>query len=131
MDVPCPTRTVNPTAKLKDAANTEEPQLSFQRKAVQEFCLRQADLNDAPSSSTVGANPQALSADTGPVGLTKRSILSIDGSDSKDGIIYPVPRTSYSMLMKATFSLRHIFYSQKEAHHDNHIIGEACNIDND
>jgi hypothetical protein len=112
VDVPRPTRTVNPTAKLKDAANTEEPQLSFQRKAVQEFRSRQADLNDAPPSSTLGANPQALSANTGPVVLTlqnKRLILSIDGSDSEDGIIYPVSRTSSSMLMKATFSFAAYF----------------------
>jgi hypothetical protein len=117
VDVPRPTRTVNPTAKLKDAANTEEPQLSFQRKAVQEFRSRQADLNDAPPSSTVGADPQVLSADTGPVGLTlqnKRRILSVDGSDSDNGIIYPVPCTSSSMLMKATFSFAAYFIAKKK-----------------
>ena len=134
MDVPRPTQTVNPTAKLKDTANTEEPQLSFQRKAVQEFRLWQADLNDAPSSSTVGANPQALSADTVIAGLTlqnKCSILSIDGSDAEDGIVdYPVPCMSSSLLIKVFSHLWCMFYSQKEARCDNHITGKARNVNN-
>ena len=108
VDVPRPARTVNPTAKLKDTANTEKPQLSFQRKAVQDFHSRQANKNDPLPSSTVGANPQALSADAGTATSTlqnKRSILSIDGSDTEDGIVdHPVPRTLSSLLIRVIFS---------------------------
>jgi len=134
VDVPRPARTVNPTAKLKDATNTERPQLSFQRRAVQEFHSRQADKNDTPPSSTLGTNPQALSADTAIAGLTlqnKRSILSIDGSDAEDGIVdHPVPHMSTSLLIKVFSHLWCMFYSQKEACCDNHITGKARNVNN-
>ncbi|KAF8227745.1 hypothetical protein L208DRAFT_1078154, partial [Tricholoma matsutake] len=51
VDIPRPAQTVNPAVKLKDTANTEAPQLSFQRKAVQDFHSQQANQNDAPTSS--------------------------------------------------------------------------------
>ena len=60
VDVPHPARTLNLTAKLKDTANSETPQLSFQHKAAQDFHSRQADKNDPPTS-TVGANPNVPS----------------------------------------------------------------------
>ena len=62
-DVPRPAQTINPAAKLKDTANTEAPQLSFQRKAVQDFHSRQADKNEPPPAlSAPVANPPAPSS---------------------------------------------------------------------
>jgi hypothetical protein len=43
-DILRPVRPLNLTAKLKDAANTSAPELSFQRKAVQDFHSRQSQL---------------------------------------------------------------------------------------
>ena len=43
-DVPWPAHSVNLAAKLKDMANISEPELSFQRKAVQDFHSHQADI---------------------------------------------------------------------------------------
>ena len=75
-------RSSNPTAKLKDTA--EAPQLSFQRKAVQDFHSRQADKNVPCDPSTVDPNPVgSLSAPAVP--QSKRSFTSVDGSDADNG----------------------------------------------
>ncbi|KAI9457660.1 hypothetical protein F5148DRAFT_1151140 [Russula earlei] len=90
VDVPRPVRTLNPTAKLKDAANSETPQLSFQRKAVLDFHSRQTDKNDPPTSSTVAGDPNApSSASAVPTPPNKRNITSVadHNSDGDDGIV--------------------------------------------
>ena len=94
VDVPRPARTINPAAKLKDTANTEAPQLSFQRKAVQDFHSRQANKNDPPpASSTPDANPHAPSSvNMGLASQNKHSNSPINDSDTEDEIIdQPVP----------------------------------------
>ena len=92
MDAPRPARIVNPSAKLKDTA--ESAQLSFQRKVVQDFYSRQADNSDKnnyPTSSTL-ANPPAP-ANAGLTSQNKRSISTV--SDVEDEIDdQPVPRMS-------------------------------------
>ncbi|KAI9448642.1 hypothetical protein F5148DRAFT_1153436 [Russula earlei] len=92
--VPCPAQTVNPAAKLKDTANTEAPQLSFQRKAVQDFHSRQAKKNDPPPvSSTPDANPHvpsSIDAELAP--QNKCSNSSINDSNTEDEIVdQPLP----------------------------------------
>ena len=83
-----PARALNLTAKLKDTANTEAPQLSFQRKAVQDFYARQAD----PPPSSIGAtnsNPIApSSANSGAVlpAQNKDNIPSVIGIDTGEDI---------------------------------------------
>ncbi|KAI9507403.1 hypothetical protein F5148DRAFT_1308525 [Russula earlei] len=74
-----PVRTVNPTAKLKDTANTEAPQLSFQHKAVQEFHSQQANKNNPP--------PVPSTPDVDLHALSSCSNLSINDSDSEDEIV--------------------------------------------
>lgn len=37
-----PSHNIAPTAKLTDDNNTARPELAFQRKAVQDFCMHQA-----------------------------------------------------------------------------------------
>ncbi|KAI9458015.1 hypothetical protein F5148DRAFT_1287514 [Russula earlei] len=98
VDVPPPVQTVNPTAKLKDTANSEAPQLSFQCKAVQEFHSQQANKNNPPpASSTLDANLHALSLVS--LGLSPQnwcSNLSINDSNSEDEIVdQPVPHMSF------------------------------------
>ena len=121
MEVPHPARTVNPATKLKDSANTEVAQLSFQRKAVQDFYSQQA-----AASSTV-ANPPAPSVNVGLSQLTpqkKHTISSINGSDVKDEIIdQPVPHMfCFHLIIMLLLTVP--FYSQKEACHGNHITGK-------
>src|SRR5260370_2451834 len=81
---------VNPTAKLTDTANTAPPELSFQRKAVQDFHSRQANTNDE-SSSISGADPNACFSAT-PQKRTLSSLSSfstahsdIDAGEGNDG----------------------------------------------
>src|SRR5258707_3623237 len=71
---------VNPTVKLTDTANTAPPELSFQRKAVQDFRSRQANTNDQ-SSSISGADPNACSSAT-PQKHTLSSLSSFSTADS-------------------------------------------------
>ncbi|KAI0264289.1 hypothetical protein BGY98DRAFT_939981 [Russula aff. rugulosa BPL654] len=70
---------------LKDTANTETPQLSFQRKAVQDFHSRQADENDPPLSS-VGVGPNTPSSASTVPTCSITSVADSDGDD-EDGII--------------------------------------------
>jgi hypothetical protein len=125
-DIPRPARTLNPSAKLKDTANTETPQLSFQRKAVQDFHSRQADKNDPPSSPTVGADTNVPSSAS--VVPTPQTITDSD-SDDEGGIVgQPTAPCKSSSCPKLTFSLRCLLYSQDEVRHSNHLTGEekAC-----
>ena len=114
MDVPRPARTVNLAAKLKDTANSEAAQLSFQRKAVQDFHTQQAIKNN-PSAHLMGANlnpPASVTVSSfEPVNpQNKRSILSINDSDDEDGIIdQHVPRMSRFPPMMIMFSFLGIF----------------------
>ena len=85
MDVPRPARILNLSAKLKDTANTETPQLSFQRKAVRDFHSRQADENDPPPSS-VGVGPNAPSSASTVPTCSITSVADSDGDD-EDGIV--------------------------------------------
>lgn len=55
---PRPVRSLNLTAKLKDSDNASTPELSFQRRAVQDFRARQAQVS-APASET-GPRPALL-----------------------------------------------------------------------
>ena len=48
-----PARSTNLTAKLKDTANAEAPQLSFQRKAVQAFHDSHSAEKDLSTSASV------------------------------------------------------------------------------
>ena len=85
---------LNLTAKLKDTANTSAPELSFQRKAVQDFHSCQAHVSqpvedvNLPTSSTLDSHLHAPdSADTAsstPL-QNKCSFSSITGdSDTED-----------------------------------------------
>jgi hypothetical protein len=69
--------------KLKDAANTEAPQLSFQRKAVEEFHSRQAQDCRPPASSTPDSHLHAPpSPCTASTPQNKRKIAAITGGPS-------------------------------------------------
>jgi hypothetical protein len=86
VDIPRPARTLTLTAKLKDAANTETPQLSFQRKAVHDFHSRdsrQANRDDCDPSTSNGSNP--------PPSLTVGTELTDPNAPSLAGA---VPRPS-------------------------------------
>ena len=95
-------------AKLKDTANSETPQLYFQCKAVQDFHSQQADKNNPPTSSTVGADPNvpsSASAVLTPQNKHNISSIADDNSDAEDGIVnQPAPCMSFSC-PKLTFSL--------------------------
>ena len=54
---------LNLTAKLKDTANASAPELSFQRKAVKDYHLCQAEVFQ-PSQPTENNNPPSLILDT-------------------------------------------------------------------
>ncbi len=138
MDIPRPARALTLTAKLKDAANTEAPQLSFQRKAVHDFHSRQANKNDPPvppSSLTVGADANApSSASAAPTPQTKSktsSIADID-DDGDDGTVDQLAPCMSSSSHKPTFSFQCALYSQEEARRwcQNSHTGEekACRV---
>jgi hypothetical protein len=82
VDIPSPARALNLSAKLKDTANTEAPQLSFQRKAVQDFHSQQTDKNDPPPSPTASADTNLpYSASVVP---TPQAACTVAVSDSDD-----------------------------------------------
>jgi hypothetical protein len=87
-DISRPVRALNLSAKLKDTANTETPQLSFQRKAVQDFHSRQADKSDP--LSTVGGDPNAPSSASTvstPQNTPNVSFIPDGDSDEDVGIV--------------------------------------------
>ena len=88
MDKAHPTRTLTLTAKLKDAANTKAPQLSFQRKAVHDFHSRQANKNCPSTSLTEGADSNAPSSAGG---------ADLDASSSKSASVVPTPLMKTNM----------------------------------
>lgn len=87
MDTSRPARTLNLSAKLKDVANTETPQLSFQRKAVHDFHSRQAE--KSTPSSTAGTDPSAPSASSvsTPQNTCRISLVADSDSDDEVGIV--------------------------------------------
>lgn len=67
VDVSRPVRALNLTAKLKDTANASTPELSFQRKAVQDFHSRSAESAQAAQvPQPTENNPDQLSTQTAP-----------------------------------------------------------------
>ena len=95
---PRPVRPLNLTAKLKDSANTSAPELSFQRKAVQDYRSRQTAVpqrsqptehSDLPPSLPLKTHPPVpRSVDTASTLPTKRTFSSIavdsDGEDQPE-----------------------------------------------
>jgi hypothetical protein len=98
VDVSRPVRFLNLPAKLKDASNSSVPELSYHRKAVQEFhsCRVQVShlannnqpvASSTPDSPVASSTPDSLlqappSADTAPAtSQIKRNISSITGND--------------------------------------------------
>jgi hypothetical protein len=87
-----PSRQKNPTFKLRDTNNVEQAELSFQRKAVQDFHMRQVP--DASPSTTTEALPSqplphVTSATTPPlqspvISQPKRSIETIEEDTDQD-----------------------------------------------
>jgi hypothetical protein len=119
-DVSRPVRSSNLTAKLKDTANISAPELSFQRKAVEDFHSRQAQVsppaeNDQPHSlSTLDSRSHLpLSVGTASTLQNKRSISSIADDDSDSGDNQPMQCMSSSPNLLPI--LLYHQYSQKEA----------------
>jgi hypothetical protein len=89
-DVQRPVRVIHPAAKLKDAANSSVPELSFQRQVVEEYRSRQPqDLVNLTGESTPPAvlnscgnsRPGISSSDTSSILHTKppkRNIVVTD-----------------------------------------------------
>jgi hypothetical protein len=92
--------------KLKDAANASAPELSFQRKAVQDFHSRQANFSqpshpaesdNRPASSTLDSHLLVRSTDTASTLQNKRTFSSVAGdSDAEDADSQPEQRLSSS-----------------------------------
>lgn len=86
-----PVRSLTLTAKLKDTANASAPELSFQRKAVEEFHARQAQGEDEADSrpaltARTSLSRSHTSLSTGSNVSQKRTFQSItDNSDGDDG----------------------------------------------
>lgn len=119
-------RPLNLTAKLKDAANTSAPELSFQRKAVQDFHSRQVeffqpaenvDLPQASTSSTLDSHRDLHApdpADTSSTPQNKRPFSSITGDSDAEDVDGQLAQRLYlstacSTLFTKTYS---IIYSQ-------------------
>ena len=96
IDAPRPVRHPNLTAKLKDTANTSVPELSFQRKAVQDYHSRPTEdssshpttSNDPPSGPSLStldtpSQPHHI-ANTTSTPRAKRSFLSITSDNDED-----------------------------------------------
>lgn len=112
--MPRPARTANPTTKLKDTANPEA-QLSFQRKAVQDFHSRQADQNDAPASSTLDANRHAPSSvNVGLAPQNKRSNSSINNNDTEDEMVDQLVPRMFCLCPTITCSSASMFVTAKK-----------------
>ena len=60
-----PARRAVPTSKLTDANNSEKPELSFQRKAVDEFRSRQVQEAQPPSELPGGTSADARPTNVG------------------------------------------------------------------
>jgi hypothetical protein len=89
-----PVRSLTLTAKLKDTSNTSTPELSFQRKAVQDFHAARQGQASAASLTASEAGPLSargsftgshISLSTASTPHKKRSAPSVpDGSDEED-----------------------------------------------
>jgi hypothetical protein len=72
-----PVRVINPTAKLKDTANTSVPELSFQRQAVQEYRARQVQGSlDSSVLPAINSHTRRLQA--------KRTIADRNDTDEEE-----------------------------------------------
>jgi hypothetical protein len=78
-----PVRRVVLTSKLTDANNLEKPELSFQRRAVDEFQARQVQESRPPQELTGGASTD----DAPPVNVGVNSD-SVEGSHKTPGTLY-------------------------------------------
>jgi hypothetical protein len=97
VDVPRPAHQLNLAPKLKDAANTSAPELSFQCKAIQDFHSRQVQdshptgdncllTSSAPDSCQQSSSPaSATSAVQGKHGVP--SAASDDAEDITDQLL--------------------------------------------
>jgi hypothetical protein len=126
-DVPRPSRALNLTAKLKDAANASAPELSFQRKAVEDFHsrlvqapqpsqptasiqTRQVPLptedNQPPTSSPPDSLVHARTSATEPTLQKKRSVAIITDDDSDgDGTEKVSKQRMYFPNLKPNFDI--------------------------
>jgi hypothetical protein len=106
-----PVRSLTLTAKLKDASNASTPELSFQRKAVQDFRARQGQSSVVASEDGTHGSHRALSArssfasthislSTGSTPSKKRSAPSSapsvpNDSDGEEEVLEVEQGTSY------------------------------------
>jgi hypothetical protein len=81
VDVARPVRSLNLTAKLKDPANMSAPELSFHRKAVEEFHALPAQL--PPPIEDMPLMPNTL-AHTGSTSQKKRNASAITDDDGDE-----------------------------------------------
>jgi hypothetical protein len=117
-----PQRHANPTSRLTNADNVEQSQLSFQRKAVQDFRIRQ--VQDPPSKQLVLSQPSAApsqssaSSATPPQSFTtlstdlslppKRTISAVintDGNETEETDEQPKRCTSCTFYFLSALSI--------------------------
>ena len=108
-------RPLNLTAKLKDTANASTPELSFQRKAVQDYHSRQAKVSqpsqhDLPPPLPFDSHPHVpRSNDTASTPQTKRAFSSITSdSDAEDQPEQRKFSECASLKLTSNFLCRHL-----------------------
>jgi hypothetical protein len=95
-----PARNTNPTSKLRDTNNIEKANLSFQRKAVQEFHSRQAAVEVPSHADDIPPHAPALSSPATENGSRSNTMAAIEnletsnGDDMDDADEQPRQRTS-------------------------------------
>lgn len=105
-----PIRSIAPTSKLTDANNAEQPQLSFQREAVQAFRTRLAqDVPNVPA-------PPADTTDTTTNPITSSPKRCADAG-SIDNDNQSKPSMFAIWLVKSHSLMRDSHYSQKAPHY--------------
>jgi hypothetical protein len=131
-----PVRSIVLTAKLKDTSNASTPELSFQRKAVQDFralqgqaSLPASDAEDPPrpplkARSSLSRSHLSLSTASSPP--QKRTVdLTTDNSDGGDepGMQHVfVSNTLKQCSINSHRGLRFRFYSPKAACYHHHYV---------
>lgn len=123
-----PSRHIAPTSKLTDDNNAAQPQLAFQRKAVQDFRFRQAqEAESLPNPSS----PNAAAAAASPIATPqlKRNLPTSADPDTEDdecdgGGVNEQPNPGTSLLVILTPPTekltRRSCYRQKAAHQSWH-----------
>jgi hypothetical protein len=96
-----PARNTNLTSKLRDTNNAEKSNLSFQRKAVEEFHSRQAATEAQPHTdkNPLHAPTQALSSSVMEKGSHSNTTAAVEnveisGDDMDDADEQPIRRMS-------------------------------------